>query len=161
MHDSYNKIIGETTTRRAKQLVNQQKAAWADSDQTAIRFYAGMDDIVENEVNIISAEDIQVHQLYFANWKSTGHYYPVVILEDLGEQVKVNFLDGHLDVVPRGHIVEIEEVLDNMELQGKWRDGLVYYKGVLVSREPMVMHYNDGDVEQVRINQLRGQVPKN
>jgi len=38
MYDSNGTEVGETYSRRARQLVKQQRAAWADDTHTAIRF---------------------------------------------------------------------------------------------------------------------------
>ena len=38
LYDADNKRIGETFTRRARQLVKQQRAMWTDENHTAIRF---------------------------------------------------------------------------------------------------------------------------
>jgi|GEM_PF-5298369 len=43
--DSNNVKIGETFIRRAKQLVKQQRAAWVDDTQSAIRFAPGMENM--------------------------------------------------------------------------------------------------------------------
>ena len=37
--------IGDTFTRRARQLVRQQRAMWTDDSQTAIRFAPGMENM--------------------------------------------------------------------------------------------------------------------
>ena len=37
--------IGETYIRRAKQLIRQQRAVWADDSQTAVRFAPGMENM--------------------------------------------------------------------------------------------------------------------
>ena len=43
LYDSNNNKIGETYTRRARQLVKQQRASWVDDSQSAIRFAPGME----------------------------------------------------------------------------------------------------------------------
>ncbi|MCL2576898.1 MAG: hypothetical protein FWE27_02445 [Defluviitaleaceae bacterium] len=44
LYDSNNVKIGETFIRRAKQLVKQQRAAWIDDSQNAVRFFQDVDD---------------------------------------------------------------------------------------------------------------------
>jgi len=43
LYDSNNAKIGETYTRRARQLVKQQRASWVDESQGAIKFAPGME----------------------------------------------------------------------------------------------------------------------
>ncbi|MCL2575173.1 MAG: 2TM domain-containing protein [Defluviitaleaceae bacterium] len=55
LYNSENLKIGTTYTRRAIQLVKQQRAYWVDDNQQAIRFFEGMenadtDDDVEQKV---------------------------------------------------------------------------------------------------------------
>ena len=45
LYDSSNTKIGETYTRRARQLVKQQRATWTDESHTAIRFAPGMENM--------------------------------------------------------------------------------------------------------------------
>jgi len=62
LYDSNDIKIGETFTRRARQLVKQQRASWTDETQSAIRFAPGMekmddssDEIYEKHVPYESA----------------------------------------------------------------------------------------------------------
>ena len=105
-----------------------------------------------------AAQGVQVYQLCFAQWKD-GYYYPAVIMEFLQGHANVVFLDGITELVPKENIVELQEAFSAMEFQARWRGGF-YYKGVLSSHEPLIMHYNDGDIEKICINQLRGKMPK-
>jgi len=41
LYDANGTKIGETFTRRARQLVNQQRAEWVDDRQEALRFFPG------------------------------------------------------------------------------------------------------------------------
>jgi len=97
-------------------------------------------------------------QTVFARWMD-GYYYPAVVDEDLGSDVKVSFLDGYFGLASKEHVVELQEALRTMQLQGNWKNGGIYFKGRLDSGEPMTMYYNDGDVEQVELKQLRGVRP--
>jgi len=47
LYDSNNVKIGETFTRRARQLVKQQRASWIDESQSSIRFAPGMENMDE------------------------------------------------------------------------------------------------------------------
>ena len=94
-------------------------------------------------------------QTVFARWKD-GYYYPAVVDEVKECAVKVSFLDGYVGLVPSGHIVELQEAFQTMQLQGNWQNHGIFFKGVLESQESMTMYYDDGDVEQVELKQLRG-----
>jgi len=45
LYDSHDNKIGETFTRRARQLVKQQRATWTDDNHNAIRFAPGMENM--------------------------------------------------------------------------------------------------------------------
>ena len=45
LYDSNDIRIGETFTRRARQLVKQQRASWLNENQDAIRFAPGMENL--------------------------------------------------------------------------------------------------------------------
>jgi len=45
LYDSNGIKIGETFTRRARQLVKQQRASWVNENQDAIRFAPGMENL--------------------------------------------------------------------------------------------------------------------
>ena len=94
-------------------------------------------------------------QTVFARWKD-GYYYPGVVDKVMEYAVKVLFLDGDVGLVAKGHVVELQEALQTMQLQGNFENCGVFFKGVLESQESMTMYYNDGDVEQVELKQLRG-----
>ncbi|MCL2396721.1 MAG: hypothetical protein FWC93_01510 [Defluviitaleaceae bacterium] len=100
-------------------------------------------------------QNIQINQLCFAQW-SDKYYYPAVVSAVLHDHVKVVFLDGHCGIAPVEHVVGLEEAFKTMEMQGKWQNGWLFYKGALASPQTMVMHYDDGDIEQVELRQLRG-----
>jgi len=46
-----------------------------------------------------------------------------------------------------------------MQLQGNWENHGLFYSGRLNTQEPMTMHYNDGDIEQLALKQIRGARP--
>ena len=91
----------------------------------------------------------------FARWKD-GYYYPGVVDKVMEYAVKISFLDGDVGFVPNGHIVELQEAFQTMQLQGNFKNEGIFFKGVLESQETMTMYYNDGDIEQIELKQLRG-----
>jgi len=99
-------------------------------------------------------------QTVFARWKNS-YYYSAVVEQVLGDHYKVTCLaDGVSATVTKEDIVELNEAFETMNFQGNWQHGGFYYKGVITSHLPvMVMHYNDGDVEQITLSQLRGSRP--
>jgi len=98
---------------------------------------------------------VPLAQVVFALW-TDGLYYPAVIAERLLHRANVVFFDGHSATVADEDIMDVEEALKTLNLQGKWKNRRIYYKGSLASFDPMVMHYNDGDVEEIAFRQLRG-----
>ena len=146
--------IGETFTRRASQLVKQQRAMWTDDSQTAIRFAPGMENM-SAAGTFAKDGGPELYQVCFACW-TDGHYYPGVVTEVLPGHAKIAFLDNDTGFVPNEHIVGLDEAFETMEFQGKWQNGLFYYKGVLSSHRPLIMHYNDGAIEKIDLKQLRG-----
>jgi len=97
-------------------------------------------------------------QTVFAYWKD-GYYYPAIVNEILEQNIiEVAFLDGILGLVSSEQIVELQEAFQIMQLQGNFKNNGVFYKGRL-KQESMTMYYNDGDIEQVELKQLRGARP--
>ena len=101
---------------------------------------------------------ISPEQTVFARWLD-GYYYPAVVEEVFENEVKVSFLDGDSGLVLKGHIIELQEALQTMKLQGNWQNRGFFFKGTLKGQEPMTMYYDDGDIEQVELKQLRGEKP--
>ena len=97
-------------------------------------------------------------QTVFARWKD-GYYYPAIVDEVLGSEIKVSYLDGYTGQVSREHVVELQEAFQTMKFQGNWKNGGLFFKGTLSSQLPMIMNYDDGDVEQIALVQLRGSKP--
>ena len=97
-------------------------------------------------------------QTVFARWKD-GYYYPAMVDDVLKNIVKVSFLDGSFGIASSEYIVELQEAFQKMQLEGNWKNHGVFYKGRLNHHEPMTMYYNDGDVEQLELKQLRGVRP--
>ena len=50
LYDSNNIKIGETFTRRARQLVKQQRASWVDDSQSAVKFAPGMEHMEDTDM---------------------------------------------------------------------------------------------------------------
>ena len=55
LYDADGKKVGETFTRRARQLVKQQRAVWTDDSQSAVRFMADEEDweAIESEAGAV------------------------------------------------------------------------------------------------------------
>jgi len=51
LYDSSDIKIGETFTRRARQLVKQQRASWVNENQDAIRFAPGMENLAATSID--------------------------------------------------------------------------------------------------------------
>jgi len=98
-------------------------------------------------------------QTVFARWRN-GYYYPATVEEVLGNEIKVSFLDGYKGKVARAHVVELQEAFQTMQFQSNWKHGGIFFKGKLTSQLPMIMHYDDGDVEEITLDQLRGRPPR-
>ena len=94
----------------------------------------------------------------FARW-TDGFFYPGVAGEWHGEHRKIMFLDSDVGLAAEHDILPLEDALARLELQGRWKNGGMWFRGSLGSRNPLVMHYNDGDVEHIQLRQLRGAVP--
>jgi len=95
-------------------------------------------------------------QTVFAHWRN-GYYYPAVVTEVLGDHIKVSVLaDGVVAQIEREYIIELQAAFDTMHFQGNWQHEGIFYRGKLASHLPLIMHYNDGDVEQLELSQLRG-----
>ena len=126
---------------------------WTDDSQTALRFAPGMENMSASKDSI--GDGPELYQVCFASW-TDGHYYPGVVVEVLPGHAKVAFLDNDTGFVPNENIVGLDEAFETMEFQSKWQNGLFYYKGVLSSHRPLIMHYNDGAIEKIDLKQLRG-----
>jgi hypothetical protein len=157
LYNAANVKIGETFTRRARQLVNRQRAAWVDEAQTAIRFYPNMENMDDAPEEMTQPAELTYNQLCFARWRN-GYYYPAIIGDVRPAQVRVTFIDdaNHTEMVAREHVLSVEDAFNTLDFQGNWRNGWAYFSGTLSSFEPLVMDYDDGDVEQINLCQLRG-----
>ncbi|MCL2356060.1 MAG: cellulase family glycosylhydrolase [Defluviitaleaceae bacterium] len=95
----------------------------------------------------------------FAKWSHDGYYYPATIGESFENHVQALFLDGDVATVDNAHVIDAQHALDNFALEANWKNQGGYFKGRLSGRRPMIMNYDDGDVEQVEMRQLRGARP--
>ena len=98
-------------------------------------------------------------QVVFARWDKR-YYYPGIIVETMPEHARVNFLDGDSSTVLNEHIISKDEAFKILDFQGNYNYWGLYYKGVISSYQPLIMSYNDGDVEQIELKQLRGSLRK-
>jgi len=97
----------------------------------------------------------------FARWTDDGYFYPGILgeREQFGDHTQINFLDGRSAMVLEHDILEINHAFSILQMEGNWKLGGLFFKGQVASRSPMVMHYNDGDVEMIQLRQLRGAKP--
>jgi len=99
-----------------------------------------------------------IGQTVFARWRD-GYYYPAVV-DSVGDyDVKVSYLDGDIGVVKVRHIVEFEEGMRILRLQSNWQNRGIFFRGNIRGTNPTIMHYNDGDIEEIELKQLRGARP--
>ena len=105
---------------------------------------------------VSTSEAITQGETVFALWEPDGYYYPGVVAAIIERQARISFLDGDEDLVPVEHIINLDTALNTLALEGNWEFLGLFYTGNLSSREPMIMLYDDGDVEQVQLVQLRG-----
>ena len=95
----------------------------------------------------------------FARWSPDGYYYPAVVGEVQEKHIRANFLDGQTAMVSKEHTIELQEAFKILDFEGNWKNSGGFYKGVITSHEPTTMNYDDGDVEQIDLKQLRGAKP--
>jgi len=156
LYNSYDIKIGETFTRRARQLVRQQRAMWTDDSQTAIRFAPGMENMDTTAEDLHEFEDgLAPNQLCFAPWHD-NYYYPAVISDVHPNLVKLAFLDGYTGSVAPGQVLSLQEGFDALHFECKY-SWMGFYKGAVISQEPIVFqYYEDGIMEQTELRRLRG-----
>jgi len=182
LYNSSDTKIGEISASEAREIVSRQRAEWVDNNHTAIRFYSGMEYMeniggnfngndnynkssglndfnktdYNNDNNNKDGEegDLQIHHVCFARW-TDGKYYPAVISDLLNSHAKVAYLDGDTGMVSIEHIINLYEGFETLTFQGNWKNW-GYYDGVLSSTSPLIMEYDDGEVEQLNLKQLRG-----
>ncbi|MCL2407752.1 MAG: hypothetical protein FWC95_07470 [Defluviitaleaceae bacterium] len=115
-------------------------------------------------MNQNSNDRIEVNSLCFAKWRN-GYYYPGVVRRITSTEVTIDFLDGSMDRADSSELISLRDGLANLALQGNWKQGFFWYKGRLgetVSpREAMTFYYDDGDIEEIALKQLRGKLDTN
>ncbi|MCL2540459.1 MAG: hypothetical protein FWE53_03485 [Firmicutes bacterium] len=92
----------------------------------------------------------------FARWAPDGFYYPATIIEEFANHVKVLFLDGVDSMILKEHVVELQQAYKTMRFEGNWQNQGFFYTGKIASHEPLIFNYDDGDVEELMLVQLRG-----
>jgi len=121
--------------------------------------YCGASKKLHQEVNLsLGAKDMP-NDIVFARWPHDGYYYPANIGEIHEHHVQALFLDGETDVVKKEHVVTLQEAFDTFAFEGNWHLRGGFFKGKLSSQQPLIMNYDDGDVEKLGMNQLRGARP--
>ena len=82
MIDSNENKIGETFSRRAKQLVKQQRAVWTSDEKDTIKFIQDMENISEDDTDeewVISLAKKRIKDRKLFKWHSIT-LIPVIIL---------------------------------------------------------------------------------
>jgi len=101
-------------------------------------------------------------KVIFARWEHDGYYYPALLADNQFApeiEVRVAFLDGDVGTVLSHQVVEQDRAFEVMAFEGNWKNYAAYYKGVITSRNPLIINYDDGVAEHITIKQLRGAMP--
>ena len=156
LYNAHGVKIGETFARRARQLVNRQRAQWVEGEN-AVRFFPDMEhmdvDLDDPDTTTATPTEIQPNQIVFARWWG-NYFYPGVTGEVFPDHVKIQFLDGYETTAPKPDVVPLQEAFDTMDFEGLW-GGWLWSKGVLASQHPIIMNYNDGKVDRLDLKRLR------
>ena len=154
LYNSNDEKIGETYMRRAKQLVRQQRAMWTDEYHTAIRFAPGKENLDKSPH--IAEFKLKINELCFAPFMD-GYYYPAVISDILPKPgiVKVVFLDTWTGKAQPDKILSLSEGFESLDFQCRF-GWLGFYKGVIANLEPIIFHFDDGEVSHASLSDLRG-----
>jgi hypothetical protein len=119
LFDAENKRVGETFSRRARQLVKQQRAVWTDESHTAIRFLpdametwemeatgvTASDDLTKDDSAPASREAVDIGLYALAKkrisarrrmfWHTLGLFPGVIIIALFGEELfRYSFIQG-------------------------------------------------------------------
>ncbi|MCL2616399.1 MAG: hypothetical protein FWD96_01990 [Defluviitaleaceae bacterium] len=112
---------------------------------------------VAASVNAIQhSNDYQVGQKVFARWDNGEGYFPGIVSAVNGNQLDISFLDGDKGTVPIADVLELHKAFTTLKLHGNWQNGGEWYSGRITKTEPLTMQYDDGDVEEIKLEQLRG-----
>jgi len=98
----------------------------------------------------------EVEQTVFARWDSGEVYYPGIISAVNGSQLDISFLDGDKGTIPSADVLELHEAFRTLKLHGNFRNGGEWYSGKISKTQPLTMQYDDGDVEEIKLEQLQG-----
>ena len=99
-----------------------------------------------------------IGQTVFARWND-GYYYPGRV-DSVGDyEVKISFFDGDNGTAKHKHVMPLEQGMRELSLQGNWLNRGIFFRGSVSGESPMIMHYADGDVEEIQLAQLRGARP--
>jgi len=98
--------------------------------------------------------NIKIGQKVFALFED-GFYYPGIVKNISGDKCSISYLDGYTGEVNKTHVVSLESALKTTSVEGNWQNDGTYFSGVISSYEPLIMNYEDGDVEKVELAQLR------
>jgi len=98
----------------------------------------------------------EVGQTVFARWDNGEGYFPGVVSAVNGNQLDISFLDGDKGTVPIADVLELHEAFSTLKLRGNWRNGGQWYSGKISKTQPLTMQYDDGDVEEIKLEQLCG-----
>jgi len=102
-----------------------------------------------------SSNGYEVGQTVFARFDSSEFYFPGIISVINESQLDIAYLDGDKGTVLIADVLELNQALNTLKLQGNFHyEG--WYPGKISKTEPLTMQYDDGDVEQVELKQLRG-----
>jgi len=104
-------------------------------------------------------ESLSVGKTVFARWEGNGFYYPAVIAGLFDNSIKAAFLDGDSAMVSVEFVLPLREAFATLAFQGNWKNAGLFFKGTVANQDPLIMNYNDGDVEIVELSQLRGARP--
>lgn len=128
-------------------------------DSTFINEKANFNESNVNETSLNDDGELRLGQTIFARWESNGFYYPAIISEIFDNYIRAAYLDGDSGTVLKEHVLSLQEGYKILNFQGNWKYGGIFYKGIIASQQPLIMNYNDGDVEIIELAQLRGARP--
>jgi len=112
---------------------------------------------VAASINAIQhSNDYQVGQKVFARWDSGEGYFPGIVSAVNGNQMDISFLDGDKGTVPIADVLELHKAFTTLKLHGNWQNGGEWYSGKITKTDPLTMQYDDGEVEEIKLEQLRG-----
>ena len=106
--------------------------------------------------NVLDSNVHKVGQNVFARWDNSEFYFPGIVSSVNGNHLDISFLDGDEGTVSIADVLELNEAFSILKLQGNWDYGDEWYSGKISKTKPLTMQYDDGEVEEVELIQLRG-----